>query len=111
MALREHVLDGGCFVRGVDLEGLAIPQPAWFVGVDRERPPPRFHRVAGDVVAVTVHLLPELGVVGHVSRGDAIHGSGSGVVGQSFGGRSGVEGEVVVGVDHPEGLAVDVLGE
>eukprot|EP00976_Prorocentrum_cordatum_P076572 1182361-Prorocentrum_minimum.AAC.4 len=68
MALREHVLDGGCFVRGVDLEGLAIPQPAWFVGVDRERPPPRFHRVAGDVVAVTVHLLPELGVVGHVSR-------------------------------------------
>eukprot|EP00976_Prorocentrum_cordatum_P037383 759711-Prorocentrum_minimum.AAC.1 len=38
-------------------------------------------------------------------------GCSSGVVGQSFSGKSGVEGEGAVGVDHPEGLAGDVPGE
>eukprot|EP00959_Pyramimonas_sp_CCMP1952_P147668 3090119-Pyramimonas_sp.AAC.1 len=65
MALREHGLDGSCFVNGVEPKRLACPQPAWLVGVVSKRPPPRLHGVAGDVVAVTVHLLSERGVGGH----------------------------------------------
>eukprot|EP00959_Pyramimonas_sp_CCMP1952_P193948 4055600-Pyramimonas_sp.AAC.1 len=70
MALREHALDGGRLVRGVqpdeDLPGTLL------VRVVGERPPPGLHRVAGDVVAVTVDLLPELGVIVHVSGGDEV---------------------------------------
>eukprot|EP00976_Prorocentrum_cordatum_P067945 1178938-Prorocentrum_minimum.AAC.2 len=72
MALREHVLDGGRLVRGVQPEGFASPQPARLVRVVSEGPSSGLHRVAGDVVAVTVHLLPELGVIVHVSGGDEV---------------------------------------
>ena len=72
VALGEHVLDRRCLVDGVQPERLTGPQSARLVGVVGERPPPRLHGVAGDVVAVAVDLLPELGVDGHVSGGDEV---------------------------------------
>eukprot|EP00976_Prorocentrum_cordatum_P023368 476068-Prorocentrum_minimum.AAC.1 len=72
MALREHALDDGRLVRGVHPEGFASPQSARLVGVVSKGPGSGLHRVAGDVVAVTVHLLPELGVIAHVSGGDEV---------------------------------------
>eukprot|EP00976_Prorocentrum_cordatum_P051294 1035992-Prorocentrum_minimum.AAC.1 len=73
MALREHALDEGRLERGVHPEGFASPQSARFVGVVSEGPSGSgLHRVAGDVVAVAVHLLPELGVAVHVTGGDEV---------------------------------------